>query len=98
MNAQHDKSLRFALIARGRCSSEKEGMIQDDEKQQSDAQVEREIRGSRRFTPEEALGRIAGPGAMKGASPVSPQQQAEIEIGTWLRSHLTDPAGALKVV
>jgi len=73
-------------------------MIQDDEKQQSDAQVEREIRGSRRFTPEEALGRMAGPGAMKGASPVSPQQQAEVEIGTWLRSHLTDPAGALKVV
>jgi hypothetical protein len=32
---------------------------------------------------------------MKGASPVSPVQQAETEIGTWLRSNVPDPAGAL---
>ena len=75
-------------------------MIQDEDKRQSDtdSELEREIRDAREFTLEEALGRIAGPGAMKGASPVSPQQQAEIAIGTWLGSNLADPAGALRIV
>jgi len=75
-------------------------MIQDQDKRQSDtdSELEREIRDAREFTLEEALGRIAGPGAMKGASPVSPQQQAEIAIGTWLGSNLADPAGALRIV
>jgi hypothetical protein len=41
---------------------------------------------------------MAGPGAMKGASPVSRMQQAEIEVGNWLRSHVTDEAGALHLV
>ena len=60
--------------------------------------VEREIRQSRKFTPKEALARLAGPGAMKGASPVSPVQQAETEIGCWLRDHVADPSGALHIV
>ena len=47
-----------------------------------DSEVEREIREARKFTPQEALARMAGPGAMKGASPVSPSQQAENEVGT----------------
>ena len=75
-------------------------MNDDPDKQPSgaDAEIEREIRRARKFSPNEALGRLAGPGAMKGASPVSPVQQAEIEIGTWLRSHVTDATGALPVV
>lgn len=72
--------------------------MQGDDKPVTDAEIEREIRQGRRFTPEEALGRMAGPGAMKGASAVSPQQQAENEISTWLSSNLVDPSGALKVV
>jgi hypothetical protein len=44
------------------------------------------------------MARLAGPGAMKGASPISPVQQAETEIGTWLSGSLTDPGGALKLV
>ena len=44
------------------------------------------------------MARMAGPGAMKGASPVSRVQQAETEIGAWLRNNLTDPAGALQAV
>jgi hypothetical protein len=64
----------------------------------ADAQLERKIRQTRRFTPEEAIGRLAGPGAMKGASPVSRLQQAENEIGSWLSSHVSDPAGVLKAV
>jgi hypothetical protein len=75
-------------------------MSDDPDKQRSnaDAELEREIREGRKFSPKEALARLAGPGAMKGASPVSRVQQAEIEIGCWLRSQLTDAAGALQVV
>jgi hypothetical protein len=39
-----------------------------------------------------------GPGAMKGGSAVSRVQQAETEIGTWLRSNLSDSTGALQAL
>ncbi len=71
---------------------------QDKQRSDADAELEREIRQGRKFTLEEAIARLAGPGAMKGASPVGRMQQAEMEIGTWLRSHLADAAGALEVV
>jgi len=64
----------------------------------ADADLEQEIRKARTFNPQEALARMAGPGAMKGASPVSPQQQAENEILSWLSRHAEDPAGAFKNV
>jgi hypothetical protein len=71
----------------------------DDTKRcEADAELEREIRRGRKFTLEEAIGRMAGPGAMKGESPVSRSQQAEMEIETWLRYHLGDAGGALGVV
>ncbi len=74
----------------------------DDEqpkhRSEADAELEREIREGRKFTLEEAIGRMAGPGAMKGESPVTRMQQAELEIGSWLRRHLTDAGGALEVV
>lgn len=41
---------------------------------------------------------MAGPGAMKGASPVSPVQQAELEIGGWLRTNIAEPSGALRLL
>jgi len=63
-----------------------------------DSDIEKEIRGRRKFTPQEAMARMAGPGAMKGASPVAQSQQAEIEIGTWLRGNIADPSGALSTV
>src|SRR4051812_28808841 len=65
---------------------------------EADAELEREIRKGRKFTLEEAIGRLAGPGAMKGESPVTRMQQAQIEIASWLRSHLPDAGGALRVV
>src|SRR3954463_3550028 len=58
----------------------------------------REIRQGRKFTLAEAIGRLAGPGAMKGESPVARMQQAEVEIEYWLRGHLADAGGALHVV
>src|SRR4051812_28211762 len=71
---------------------------QPKERSQADANLEREIREGRKFTLEEAIARMAGPGAMKGESPITRMQQAEIEIGSWLRSHLTDSGRVLVVV
>jgi hypothetical protein len=70
----------------------------DAKRSEADAELEREIRENRKFTLEEAIGRLAGPGAMKGESPITRMQQAETEIGTWLRGHLADAGGALEVV
>jgi hypothetical protein len=74
----------------------------NDEEQQrksaADAELEREIRKERKFSLAEAIGRLAGPGSMKGASPIARLQQAEAEISTWLRSHLLDAGGALEIV
>src|SRR3954447_4234277 len=70
----------------------------DKRRSEFEAELESEIRKGRGFSPQQALGRMAGPGAMKGASPVSRQQQPEIQIGTWLGSHVTDDTGALKSV
>ena len=71
---------------------------QDGQRSDRDTDLENEIRRARRFTPEEAMARMAGPGAMKGASPVSRVQQAETEIGTCLRADLADPDGTLRML
>lgn len=65
---------------------------------EADAELEREILRERKFTLAEAIGRLAGPGAMKGESPVPRMRQAEIEIESWLRRHLKDRGGTLQVV
>ena len=72
----------------------------DDDKRRSEAEaeLEREIRQGRKFSAKDVMGRLAGPGAMKGASAVSRVQQAETEIGTWLGNNLSDTEGALRVV
>jgi len=70
----------------------------DDDQRRAEAALEREIRQGRKFSPQDALARIAGPGAMKGASPISPVQQAETALGTWLGSNLADTEGALRAV
>ena len=69
-----------------------------DDTEEQGRELEREIRESRRFSMDEAIARLAGPGAMSGASPVSEVEQAGTEIGTWLRAHVADPAGALNAV
>ena len=75
-------------------------MSDDKNKQRSeaDAQLERDIRQGRKFTAKEAMARMLGPGAMKGGSPISKVQEAETEIEMWLRSNLSDPAGALQAL
>jgi hypothetical protein len=68
----------------------------DKQRSEADAQLEREILKERKFSLAEAIVRMAGPGAMKGESPVPRMQQAEIE--SWLRSHLPDSGGILRGV
>jgi hypothetical protein len=74
--------------------SESEKMPPSEE----DAELEREIRQGRKFSLAEAIGRLAGPGAMKGESPIARMRQAETEIESWLRGHLVDSAGVLAIV
>ena len=86
-------------MAFGRCNTNHmSDNKQSKQLSQADAELEREIREGRRITLEEAIGRMVGPGAMKGESPITRMRQAEIEVGSWLRSHLTDTGGALEVV
>ena len=61
-------------------------------------ELEQEIRRGRKFTLSEAIGRLAGPGMMKGVSPVSRRTQAEVEIENYLNRHLTDVPGGLRTV
>ena len=60
-----------------------------------DAELEREIRANRKFSPSEVIARMAGSGMMKGASPVSRGRQAELVIEEFLRRHLMDAGGVL---
>jgi hypothetical protein len=71
---------------------------QETQRSDEDAELEREIRNERKFTLAEAIGRMAGPGAMKGESPITRLQQAGVEIENWLSSHLADATGGLHVV
>src|SRR6187401_1111260 len=64
----------------------------------ADADLEREIRDGRKFSLAEAIGRLAGPGMMKGVSPATRKQQAEAEIESFLDRNLVTPAGAMSVV
>jgi hypothetical protein len=63
-----------------------------------DADLEREIRKGRKFTLSEAIGRMAGPGMMKGVSPITGMDQARAEIKDYFEHHLDDPTAALAVV
>jgi hypothetical protein len=70
---------------------------ENEARSEADAELEREIRNGRPFTLADAIGRMAGPGIMKGVSPVSRREQAEAEIESWLRKHLTNADGPLGV-
>lgn len=69
----------------------------DEQRPEADAELEREVRKGRKFTLAEAIGRMAGPGAMKGASPVARMEQAAFEIESWLRRHVSAAEGELQV-
>jgi hypothetical protein len=71
---------------------------QPRKKSEADEELEREIRKGRKFTLSEAIGRLAGPGAMKGVSPISGKQQGESAVEGYLKRHLPDAGGALRGV
>jgi hypothetical protein len=71
---------------------------QPDRSTEADAELEREIRAERHFTLSEAIGRLAGPGMMKGVSPVTHKDQAVAEIQEYLSRHLADAGGVLSGV
>ena len=61
-------------------------------------EIERETRTNRKYSLNEAIGRLAGGDFMKGGSPVSRKRQAELEIDEYLRRQLMDPGGVLRSV
>jgi hypothetical protein len=69
---------------------------QETPRSKADAELEREILKGRKLTLAEAIGRLAGPGAMKGVSPIPRMKQAEFEIESFLQKHLTDNGGTLR--
>jgi hypothetical protein len=69
---------------------------QPRERTKADADLEREVRAERKFSLAEAIGRLAGPGAMKGESPVTRKRQAEAELQEYLNRHLADFGGVLR--
>lgn len=69
---------------------------QPRERAKADADLEHEIRAERKFSLAEAIGRLAGPGAMKGESPVTRKRQAEAELQEYLDRHLADSGGVLR--
>ena len=71
---------------------------QSKPRSQADVNLEREIREGRKFSLAEAIGRLAGPGMMKGVSPATYTQQAEAAIETYLDRNLRSAGGALSVV
>lgn len=73
-------------------------MSDDKKRAQAEAEVEREIRKERKFSLAEAIGRMAGPGAMKGASPITRLQQAGVEIENWMRHHMAADGEELQTV
>jgi hypothetical protein len=67
-------------------------------KTEADAELQREICKERKFSLAEALGRLAGPGGMKGESPVTRTRQAEAVIREYLRSDMAGGSGCLGAV
>lgn len=74
------------------------GDDQPKRRTEADDRLEQEIRAGRKFSLAEAIGRLAGPGAMKGESPITRKEQAEAQLEGYLDRHLTDAAGALRAV
>jgi hypothetical protein len=68
-------------VAARRCRGCKH-MSDEQPKRPTDAgaDLEREVRKERKFSLAEAVGRLAGPGMMKGVSPITGKQQSEAEI------------------
>jgi hypothetical protein len=65
---------------------------------EAESELQREIRAGRKFTLADAIGRMAGPGIMKGVSPIARREQASAQIREYLNQHLADYGGSLQRV
>lgn len=72
--------------------------LQRNREANADDELKREIRRERKFTLAAAIGELAGPGMMKGISPITGLRQATAQIQEILIRHLTDASGALATV
>lgn len=66
-------------------------------KKTSEDKIEKEAQSEQKFSIAGAIGRV-GKGLLKGASPVSPQNQAIKILEEWVNQNVSDPSGALKSV
>lgn len=64
----------------------------------ADRKLEQEILGSRKYSLEEAIGRLAGDGMMKGVSPVARREQSEAELDDFLGRAMSDASPVLTAV
>lgn len=71
---------------------------QPDSPNEDEKAIEREILEGRKFSWEEAIARQAGKDLLKGASPITTKQQAELAIENYVRQHLPDAERALRIV
>ncbi|TWT82432.1 hypothetical protein CA13_38950 [Planctomycetes bacterium CA13] len=62
------------------------------------AQIESEIIASRGYRLADAIGRMGGERLLKGTSPVTTKQRAELEVERYLEQNLIDTEGALEIV
>ncbi len=65
---------------------------------ESNAEIEREIRLERGFSLRDSIARLAGPGMLKGESPVTLKRQAAAVIQEFLARRLVDADGVLRSV
>jgi hypothetical protein len=70
----------------------------DPESPGTDDDLEREVRSTRKFSLNEAIGRLAGGDFMKDGTPVSRKRQAELDVDDYLRRHLASSGGVLRGV
>jgi hypothetical protein len=83
-----------------RTAAEHSVMSKDPDSKSTDSseKIERETRANRKFSLNEAIGRLAGGDFMKGGTPVTRKRQAELEVDEYLRRHLVDSGGVLRSV
>ncbi|OAI56791.1 hypothetical protein AYO49_03620 [Verrucomicrobiaceae bacterium SCGC AG-212-N21] len=75
--------------------SDEQSKASGDADKELEVELELQIRAGRTFSLSEAIGRMGGPGVMKGASAVPPKLQAEAEVEGYIRKHLSDAGGVL---
>jgi len=84
-------------MADGTQPDDRAAQPENKSRSEADAELEREIRKGRQFSLADAIGQLAGPGMMKGVSPITRKQQANLEIRSFLNSQWTDAGDELRV-